>query len=345
VLGQVNTSLRRLLLLVATASVVLAIPAVSGAGSTPATGSLRAQDAALAAKSRAAVLGLYALDQQLATARANLAALQAQLRRLRAERATLARVLAVARSATTTAQRHLARRLQLLYEQGNVEPLEILFGAKSLDEAMSSLDNLKGVAKQDDVVLKEVTGARAQLGVAQTRLATRETALASALNDAAATAASLEQSRAARSAYIASLAAERRMTEQQIAAVVDRARAAQEKSAQLTSLRDPATAPVLPSADTSAPATAVTGGRALTVVATGYALGGTTSTGLPVGWGVAAVDPSVIPLGSHMTVPGYGEAVAADTGGAIVGDTIDLWFPTTAQADAWGRRVVTIIVH
>ena len=57
-----------------------------------------------------------------------------------------------------------------------------------------------------------------------------------------------------------------------------------------------------------------------------------TTTGLPVGWGVAAVDPSVIPLGTHMTVPGYGEAVAADTGGAILGATIDLWFPTTAQA-------------
>jgi 3D (Asp-Asp-Asp) domain-containing protein len=81
------------------------------------------------------------------------------------------------------------------------------------------------------------------------------------------------------------------------------------------------------------------------VSATGYSLGGSTATGLPVGWGVAAVDPSVIPLGTHMTVPGYGEAIAADTGGAIVGATIDLWFPTTAQAMAWGRRIVTISLH
>ena len=81
------------------------------------------------------------------------------------------------------------------------------------------------------------------------------------------------------------------------------------------------------------------------MTATGYSLGGTTSTGLRVGWGVAAVDPSLIPLGSHMTVPGYGEAVAADTGGAVVGATIDLWFPTVAQANAWGRRTVTLVVH
>jgi 3D (Asp-Asp-Asp) domain-containing protein len=87
------------------------------------------------------------------------------------------------------------------------------------------------------------------------------------------------------------------------------------------------------------------GARTVTVSATGYALTGQTATGLPVGWGVAAVDPSVIPLGTHMTVPGYGEAVAADTGGAIVGGTIDLWFPSVAQANAWGRRTVTVVLH
>ena len=37
-----------------------------------------------------------------------------------------------------------------------------------------------------------------------------------------------------------------------------------------------------------------------------------------------------------MTIPGYGEGVAADTGGAVHGNVIDLWFPTTAQALAVG---------
>jgi 3D (Asp-Asp-Asp) domain-containing protein len=57
-----------------------------------------------------------------------------------------------------------------------------------------------------------------------------------------------------------------------------------------------------------------------------------------------AVDPSVIPLGSRLGIPGYGLGVAADTGGAIQGARIDLWFPTVAQAHAWGSRVVTITV-
>ena len=63
---------------------------------------------------------------------------------------------------------------------------------------------------------------------------------------------------------------------------------------------------------------------------------GRTATGLPTAPGVVAVDPSVIPLGTRMTIPGYGEAIAADTGGAVHGNTIDLWFASTAQAMALG---------
>ena len=40
-----------------------------------------------------------------------------------------------------------------------------------------------------------------------------------------------------------------------------------------------------------------------------------------------AVDPDVIPLGTHMYIPGYGFGVAADTGGAISGNMIDLGYP------------------
>ena len=76
--------------------------------------------------------------------------------------------------------------------------------------------------------------------------------------------------------------------------------------------------------------------------AIGYSLRGRTSSGLPVGHGIAAVDPNVIPLGTRMLVPGYGEAVAADTGGSVRGAVIDLWFPTVAAALRWGRQTVVI---
>ena len=86
------------------------------------------------------------------------------------------------------------------------------------------------------------------------------------------------------------------------------------------------------------------GSRLLTVVATGYSLPGHTASGIPAGPGVVAVDPSVIPLGTQLSIPGYGEGIAADTGGAIRGAHIDLWFSSQAEALAWGRRNVTIAV-
>jgi 3D (Asp-Asp-Asp) domain-containing protein len=80
------------------------------------------------------------------------------------------------------------------------------------------------------------------------------------------------------------------------------------------------------------------------VSATCYDLSGRTATGMPVGHGVVAVDPSVIPLGTRLYVPGYGNGVAADVGGGIKGDSIDLWM-TPSECAAWGRRTVTITIY
>jgi uncharacterized protein YabE (DUF348 family) len=57
---------------------------------------------------------------------------------------------------------------------------------------------------------------------------------------------------------------------------------------------------------------------------------------------VIAVDPNVIPLGTKVYVEGYGYAVAADTGGAINGHKIDVFFPTKAEAFRWGVRKVKV---
>ena len=101
----------------------------------------------------------------------------------------------------------------------------------------------------------------------------------------------------------------------------------------------------LPADGASAAAGAATGERTLTVSATAYTLRGRTATGLPTSWGIVAVDPNVIPLGTRMTIPGYGEAIAADTGSAVRGATIDVWVPDGAAAVAFGRRTITIVLH
>lgn len=82
--------------------------------------------------------------------------------------------------------------------------------------------------------------------------------------------------------------------------------------------------------------------KQLTVVATAYVAGGRTAIGVPAVPGVIAVDPRVIPLGTKVYIPGIGVVHADDTGGAIIGDRIDICMATLAEADAWGVRTITI---
>ena len=71
---------------------------------------------------------------------------------------------------------------------------------------------------------------------------------------------------------------------------------------------------------------------------------GLTATGIPARHGIVAVDPNVIPLGTRVYIPGYGEALAADTGGAIYGYKIDLCMESYYQAIEFGRRTITVFV-
>ena len=57
---------------------------------------------------------------------------------------------------------------------------------------------------------------------------------------------------------------------------------------------------------------------------------------------VIAVDPTVIPLGTRVWVEGYGEAIAADIGGAIKGNIIDVFIPSHEEALQWGRKTVKV---
>ena len=82
--------------------------------------------------------------------------------------------------------------------------------------------------------------------------------------------------------------------------------------------------------------------------ATAYTWGGgasgTTSLGLWPKRGIAAVDPRMIPYYTKMYIPGYGMAIAGDTGGAIVGHRIDLFMESLYECYQWGRRDVEIYI-
>lgn len=58
-----------------------------------------------------------------------------------------------------------------------------------------------------------------------------------------------------------------------------------------------------------------------------------------------AADPKVFPLGSILYIPGYGYGIVADTGSAIKGHKIDLYFATTKQVyKEWGKKDVSVQV-
>lgn len=60
---------------------------------------------------------------------------------------------------------------------------------------------------------------------------------------------------------------------------------------------------------------------------------------------VVAVDPKVIPLGTKVEIEGYGTYIAADTGGAIKGNRIDIHFQTVKECFDFGRRDVKVTIY
>lgn len=326
----------------AAGALVLVAAAAAAASPGHRTHALRAQVGSLGARAHSAELDLYALDSQLSAARSQLGSLEAQAAHLRAEQAQLSIQLAATRQTLTVSEQHLGDNLRMLYEQGNADPLAVVLGAESLDDAVTKLDDLQRVADQSKRFVNDSTAARARLTHLQSVLTADGTRIAAAARSEQATADRLAASRADRVAFITRLRDEQRLKQQQIQSLEASARRAAAKSKALTAVAPPvqtAQEPVL-----KLPAEVATG-RTLIVVATGYSLPGHTATGLPVGWGVVAVDPSLIPLGTRLTIPGYGPAVAADVGSGVHGSVIDLWFPTLGQARAWGRRTITITLH
>lgn len=313
-------------------AVVLALLAASAALAAPGTGSRGSGGDAgsrqLDTRTQQALLSLYALDSQLQAWRARLGSLQTAETALRARQASLRNELAADEASFKTSRRSLVLQLRAMYEQGSVDPVAVVLGAKSLSTGLSQLDYLSRAADQSQQIVAATAAAHNRLLRSQHLLAVEKRRLDRSLAAARQAEERLAAAAASRAAYVSSLRAQERLRAEQVRSVESQAQAAQQKS---QTLQQPT-------------ASAPTGKRQLTVSATCYDLSGRTATGMPVGPGVVAVDPSVIPLGTKMYVPGYGNGVAADVGGGIKGDIIDLWM-TPSQCAAWGRRTVTITLY
>jgi 3D (Asp-Asp-Asp) domain-containing protein len=338
-----STSVAARLAAVFTGFVLLgAVPialAATGYGAGQSAG-LRAEAASLEARVGAATLELYALETQLGQVRRELRELGAQRASIEREQASARAQLGAARHAVRASQAQLADLVRALYQQPGQDPLAVLLGAESLDEALAGLDGLSRAAGQSNRIVEQARKATRRLGELDARLAARSAELVRLTAATESRAGALAARAAERQGFIGDLRQRLGVNAARVASIERQARAAEVRTAQIAAaVPSPEVAPV----EVSTPLTiASTGSRTLTVSSSGYALRGRTATGIPTGPGVVAVDPSVIPLGTRMSIPGYGIGIAADTGGAIQGSTIDLWFPTTAQALQWGRRTVTI---
>jgi 3D (Asp-Asp-Asp) domain-containing protein len=90
---------------------------------------------------------------------------------------------------------------------------------------------------------------------------------------------------------------------------------------------------------------AVGGGKAYK--ATAYCLKGRTASGSSVRRGIVAADPRVLPLGTTIEIDAgsySGTYTVADTGGAIRGRILDVWVPSCAEAQRFGRKKVSVRV-
>jgi cystine transport system substrate-binding protein len=350
------------------ASTALLLPAT---GTADPVAGLKAKAADLAAHENQVLLDLYALDSRLEGAQTDLAEVQSRIASLERMRASNRNGLRVAKRTLAIAQQRLAEQVRALYQEDRPDPLAIVLGASSVEDAIDGLDAIRRAARATTDVADQASAARVTLRRRARALAERQRALESLRATARAREALLVAARSARADYLSQLREEQRLNDRQIVLLQARARAAQARSALETvkaettatvesigaqaalAAPDPAIAEADPPrapAPEPAPAPAqasvtALAGKRLTVIATAYSLPGNTASGLPTGPGVVAVDPTVIPMGTRMTIPGYGEGIAADVGTAIKGNRIDVWFPELEQARAWGAKTVTITLH
>ncbi len=230
--------------------------------------------------------------------------------------------------------------------------IDVVASSKNLSEMITRLTNLNVVLTAEADQAKSLIEKEASLKTMKVKLEETQESLVKNQNDYQGQVDSLQSSISSLKDKISSnkqllsemqekAAAEQKARDEALAKSVAEVKAKAETVKNTSS--NPPTVPDPPKQTTP---TTPSGGRTLNVEATAYALNGITATGIDLSKNpiCIAVDPSVIPLNSLVEVPGYGIAIAGDTGGAIIGNIIDVHFPTNDQAIAWGRKNIQITV-
>lgn len=235
----------------------------------------------------------------------------------------------------TERQGNLEKRLTSSYKSDDMGYLEVVMGAGDFSDFLNRVDMINKIAGEDQKLIDNYKHTQQTIEDELTSLAAKRDELASLESDLTAAEQALLDAQAEQGAYVSSL-------ESQMAANASQLAELQAEAAQIEANMDSIQSQSDSSGGNNNPPPA--GGTTFSVTATAYCLTGRTATGMYAGPGIIAVDPGVIPLGSQVYVSGYGNAIAADTGGAIRGNKIDVWLPCS-DAYIWGVRTVNITIY
>lgn len=251
-------------------------------------------------------------------------------------------------SAISEEQKLMALEAQLAGEIETVKAAESRLKSETTALA-EELSSLKGILAENQTVLSQVQN---EYATEAARLAAEEAQAKADAEAVEAAAKAAEQQVAESSSAVASAESASSTTSGSVQEGAG-ASSAQAPVSQITdsSVAAAETAPVVNVTAPTVTETPAAQGKTLVVSATAYSrheagLSNFTATGIDLSINpmVIAVDPSVIPLGSLVSVPGYGIAIAGDTGGAIIGNKIDLHMEDLNAALAFGRQTLTITI-
>lgn len=305
--------------------------------------SASAAPATLTAAEAEALDRLASAETAVEMATARVAELERETATQRHDAEAAKRALKLAKHHLAAARAALGERLVLLYRIGNPDPVAAIFGAGNLTIVLDELDAIRRSINRDAELVRQTSGGATRALTAERALTTSQTRLQELLDQAQASELALVDERNERRGTLADI--RQRLTKQQGVANKIEA-AAVDFATEATAINvEAGTTDPTPTAEATTPARPTGGlapGTTLYVKATAYAGMQGTATGVSTRHGICATDPSVIPMGTRFEVPGYGTCIAADTGGAVIGNFIDVWMPEEGPALQWGIKYLTI---
>ena len=169
-----------LVLALAVTAVAMLVFASTSATADPSISSKREQ-------ARAILAQVQDLDSELSHAIESYNLANIQLGQIDADLKTNGRHLVIAKQSLGIAQVHIAKRLRALYINGDSGgAVEVIFGAKSLDDLLDRLDMAQRVGGQDSRVLSEVRQFRTEVQTRRAKLRNDRARQAQVVSDRAA---------------------------------------------------------------------------------------------------------------------------------------------------------------